>query len=49
MASEVRTENMTPEAVRAKEEYLINIGAAYQRRIDELKLPELFTDKNGEQ
>ena len=49
MASEVRTENLTPAAVRAKEEYLFNTGAEYQRRIDELKLPELFTDKNGEQ
>ncbi|MBO7663756.1 MAG: hypothetical protein J6U01_10330, partial [Clostridia bacterium] len=49
MASEVRTENLTPAAVRAKEEYLFNTGAAYQRQIDELKMPELFTDKNGEQ
>ena len=42
MASEVRTENLTPEAVRAKEEYLFNTGAAYQRRIDELKMPEEY-------
>lgn len=40
---------MTADAVRAKEEYLFNTGAEYQRRIDELKMPELFTDKNGEQ
>ena len=49
MESEARTVDMTPEAVRAKEEYLLNKGAEYQRRIDELKVPELFTDKNGEQ
>lgn len=49
MVSEVTTVDMTPAAVRAKEEYLLNKGAEYQRRIDELKAPELFTDKNGEQ
>jgi hypothetical protein len=42
-------EVMTPEAVRAKEEYLFSMGAGTQKEIEELKAPVLFVDKNGEQ
>ena len=49
MACEIRPENMTPEAVRAKEEYLLRMGAEWQRQLDKNKEPVLFEDKYGEQ
>jgi len=47
--SDVRTESLTPEAVRAKEEYLFQTGVKAQKQIDELKAPTLFEDKYGNQ
>ena len=44
-----KNEVMTPETVRAKEEYLFSMGSRTQEEIDELKMPVLFEDKNGEQ
>lgn len=49
MSSEVRTDNLTPEAVRAKEEYLFQTGVKAQKQIDELKVPTLFEDNYGNQ
>ena len=47
--SDVRNESLTPEAVRAKEEYLFQTGVKAQKQIDELKAPTLFEDKYGNQ
>lgn len=47
--SDVRCENLTPEAVRAKEEYLFQTGMEAQKHVDELKAPILFEDKYGNQ
>ena len=44
-----KSETMTPEAVRAREEYLFSMGLGTQAKIDELKAPVLFKDQNGEQ
>lgn len=49
MNSEVRTENLTPEAVRAKEEFLLKAGMKMQKTVDEMQKPELFEDKYGRQ
>lgn len=43
------TNSMTPEAVRAKEEYLYNAGKEAQLEIDVLKMPSMFEDKYGQQ
>lgn len=40
---------MTPEAVRAKEEFLLKMGAKYQKDLDDLRAPVVFEDKNEEQ
>ena len=42
-------EGMTPEAVRAKEEFLLRHGADVQEELDRMKAPLLFEDKYGEQ
>ena len=47
--NEVKCESLTPEAVRAKEEYLFQTGVKAQKQIDELKAPTLFEDKYGNQ
>ena len=41
--------SMTPEAVRAKEEFLLKTGAQWKEDLDKLKAPILFEDKYGEQ
>ena len=41
--------SMSPEAVRAKEQYLLEQGAAWMRKLQEMKAPQLFEDKYGEQ
>lgn len=46
---EKRIEVMTPEAVRAKEEYLYRAGRSAQKEIEDLRQPILFEDKYGEQ
>ena len=40
---------MTAQAVRAKEEFLLFTGAEWQKKLDKLKEPVLFEDKYGEQ
>jgi len=49
MIAEEKNTVMTPEAVRAKEEYLYTEGAKAQKRINELQMPYLFKDQNDEQ
>ena len=49
MGTAEKIEVMTPEAVRAKEEYLFSTGAEKQKEIEELKAPVLFADQYGEQ
>ena len=49
MNCEGRTENMTPEAVRAKEEFLLKAGAELQKKLEELKAPMFIEDQYGEQ
>lgn len=43
------TNGMTPEAVRAKEEFLLKMGAKWQEELNKMKAPILFEDHNGEQ
>ena len=45
MGTAEKIEVMTPEAVRAKEEYLFSTGAEKQKEIEELKAPVLFADQ----
>ena len=40
---------MTPEAVRAKEEFIYNAGMNAARKEEQLRRPETFTDKYGEE
>ena len=47
--NEVRAESLTPEAVRAKEEFLLKAGREMQKTVDEKSKPELFEDKYGRQ
>ena len=49
MGTAEKIEVMTPEAVRAKEEYLFSTGAEKQKEIEELKAPVLFADQYGDQ
>lgn len=47
--SEERMESMTAEAVRAKEEFLLEYGAKCQGALDEMKAPVFIENKYGEQ
>ena len=49
METKEKNEAMTAEAMRAKEEYLFNIGKLTEREICDLEGPNLFTDQYGEQ
>ncbi len=49
MIAEEKNTIMTPEAVRAKEQYLFSTGRTVQEEIDSLRQPILFEDKYGQQ
>lgn len=49
MEAREKNEAMTAEAMRAKEEYLFNMGKVTEREICDLEGPHLFTDQFGEQ
>lgn len=49
MIAEEKNTVMTPEAVRAKEQYLFSTGRAVQEEINHLRQPILFKDQNDEQ
>ena len=49
MEAREKNEAMTAEAMRAKEEYLFNMGKLTEREICDLEGPNLFTDQYGEQ